>query len=384
MQDDAPPSLRFRIADQWYRYRKAALWVVRDAWSTFPLLMSSALALNAIYLILQFGALGILAGYIHALELGHPVTIAGLELPPIRSSPTILIVVAAFCLVMLLVAFLAYYAAESRMLRVWTLYEERCTARAIFLIAAQGDHPEAKSWQPHFRRLTGSDARYCGLVTRISLRLFTPLATWIGTFGMLIYLDYRLTVTLAGLVLVAVPLLYRTNLRGASHTKAIEKRAKQAALAKQRATNRLVDKLLSGASVDAQIRSQVDLKGIRPYLNAQAGKRLTMEESRLITSSLMGVSIFAILLQKGGQILTTGSGWAELAAYFVILRISLNALTGSAKLFANINRYYPHFSRYISFVQQMEVLVERDLPHPLRLRGPTRGDFDDDEDEDGA
>jgi len=379
-----PASLPARIAGQWSRYRKAAAWIFRDAWSSFPRQMAGVLALNGLYLAFQLGAVGLLARYLHALESGKPIVLAGLELPAARESSLVLVAVAGLCLLMFFAAFGALFAAESLMLRVWALYEEKCAARAIFLIAAQGGHPRAEPWRESFRKLIGSDARYCGLVTRISLRLFAPVATWAATFGALVYLDAGLTLTLMALVLACLPVLYRINLRGASHTMAIERRAKKAAETKRRAVDGMADRIRDGARPGPALLREVDLKGVRPHLDAQIGKRRTMEESRLVTSTLMGVAIFAILLQKGGQILSTGGGWAQLAAYLVILRINLNALTGSARLFSSINRYYPHFSRYIAFVRHMESLLPQEPAHPFRLSRSSEGAAEDDDDDDDA
>src|SRR5690606_11552845 len=86
-----------------------------------------------------------------------------------------------------------------------------------------GNHAALSEWRDSYTRLVSVDARYCGTIARLALRAFLPLASGAVTLGILVYIDINLTASLAILVLLATPWLYKVSIRGSSHTRMLER-----------------------------------------------------------------------------------------------------------------------------------------------------------------
>jgi len=356
------------ITSQVRRYFLFIHWLGRDALLRFKRTTIWALALSGLYLLFQLLALGLLSKYLHAVESGKEIRIADFIIVADKQSTALLLGTAAGCMILFFLSFVAKYYSETHMLRMWARYEGFCVERAVFLMGAYGGHPDNKPWRRQMKNLLNGDPRCCGLISRIALRLFTPAATWLATFAVLVYLDRVLTLVLVALVILCVPILYLASVRGASYAHRLEDILGPTRMAKRQKLREIVTKASDPASwseLRAAGQSQAASEPVRVHLHTQFLRRRSIEESRVVTGVLMGISIFAILLLKGGEIIQSGTGWAQLIAYLIILRINLNHITQAARLVASINRFYPLASRYMRFVLHMEGLARAGQAFPL-------------------
>jgi hypothetical protein len=78
----------------------------------------------------------------------------------------------------------------------------------------------------------------------------------------------------------------------------------------------------------------------------------------------MAVAIFALLFQKGTELLQMNTGWGQLTTYLLVLRLCLNNFTQITGLLASFNRIYPQMFRFISFERAASLLVERGVVAP--------------------
>lgn len=314
-----------------------------------PGLTASCLIFMALALCFKLGSLLLLSRYVHLLETGAQLTLMGYTLPPARQSLEVLLAVAGACLTMFCTGSLMHYAAEIRLLRLAVLFEEKCVSRGISLLGSVGGHSDLAGWRPNASRLISTDARFSGTIARLVLKLFLPIATGSATLAMLVYLDPVLTSTIFVIVVASIPLIYRANLRGAGHSVMLERHTPQANVRKRALIHQIADQAVentTGVDVDAAFQ----VGALRASLDAYQGRLRATEESTLVTALVMGITIFAILLQKGGTIMETGTGWGALAAYLLLLRVCLGSMAQFANILTAVNRLYPQLSRYMSFV----------------------------------
>lgn len=340
-------------------------WLWLSAYRKFSPVSATASLMMFTSLALKLGALGLLSRYIHLLETNRGLHLLGHTIENPRSSYVLLVFAAGISLLMFLGASAAGYLAERAMLRLSASCEEDCAKFAIYFIGRYGGHPDLGPWKGHFNRLIGGDARLCGTVARLVLRCLLPLVSAILTLGILVYLDWTLTATLMALVLCAVPLLYRINVRGASFSRIMERHASEANVEKRR-----LIKATATASADAQLSILDSLdssfsKGVlRVGLDSYVGRLRVTAESAWITSSVMAFSVFVILIQKGSGLMNAAAGWTHLAAYLLMLRLCMSNLTQLMSLLAAINRLYPQFARYVAFSVTVRKLEATSAPIP--------------------
>ena len=114
---------------------------------------------------------------------------------------------------------------------------------------------------------------------------------------------------------------------------------------------------------------------IAEHLDAFIGRLRAGSESEFLTNLLMALGLTVILAMKGAELLSSGQGWGELAAYIVALRFNLQSTTQASKILTNINRFYPQVARHVHFVQSMQGLPIA----PLAMGSQSDDPEDDDE-----
>lgn len=380
----ASSTTRAKIYAQIGRYQRAWRWLSSDAYGRYKSLTVSATFLMFAGLALRLGALGLLTRYIHILELGRPLHFLSITVADPQRSYELLLAIAGGTLILFLGACFTQYMSEIQMLRMSVLYEEHCAKRAIFGIGRYGHHPAVEEWRSKLRYLLSIDARFCGTIARLGLKLLLPLVAIGVTFSILIRLEPALTLSLAVLVLLAAPILYRASVRGANHSRILERNTFLANAEKRRLIT-VTAGSLDTASHNELLNKEFRKGSLRAALDAYLGRLRTTIESTFITSVLMAFAIFLLLLQQGASLLERGSGWGQLATYLIILRLFLSYLTQAAALLASINRTYPQLSRYMSFSRCIAHLVESGAPHApasseiwRKMRGNNTTEVDDD------
>lgn len=358
-----------RILAQISRYQVAMRWLWANAYRPFGLLSLRATILMFIALACRLGALGFLARYIHLLETNRTVQVLAYEIPDPRSSYVLLLVAASIALLLFLGSCISSYFSDITMLRLSALNEERCGKRAIAIFGTYGNHPGMAPWRLHYIRLVGGDARVCGVVARLALRSLQPMVFVLVTLAILVYLDWALTLELMLLALFAVPFIYRVNVRGATLSRAMEKQVSQAIVEKRNLIKSTAETVAAGKSPVPELEARYADGVLRTALDLYIGRLRVTVESALIMASLMAVAVFVILIQKGGHLMSATSGWTQLAAYLIILRLCMSNLTGLMHLAASVNRLYPQFARYVAFsmtAQEVEATGET-APAPTDL-----------------
>ncbi|TFL14852.1 hypothetical protein CSC67_05770 [Pusillimonas caeni] len=365
-----------RIFSQAQRYQVAMRWLWLEIYRNYKKLPIICSILMLLALGLKLGALLLLSKYVHLLDLGHQVDIFSWHIENPRRSYPLLAASATLSLLFFLGSCISTYYAEINMLRLSVLYEEHCIRRAVTIISTVGNHPKLREWRNNFSRLVSTDPRHCGTIARLVLRSFSPLASGFATLGILMYIDFELTITLALLVLLATPWLYRVSIRGSAQTRALERYATRSIQEKREwIINRA--KSTNDTSIESSLGKPFEATAIGKTLNAYLGRLKATAESMLITSTVMAFAIFVILLQKGSQLLYGATGWGQLATYLIVLRICLGNLTQLMALFTSLNRFYLHLYRFMTFSVAGIALVDAgelapatpDIWRPITAKG---------------
>lgn len=343
--------LRERVAS----YRTVVAWFARDAYGRFRGRVLLIVALGLLSMGGLVGALGVVFFYIDALEDGATLAYGPIALTP-RESPALLAAAAAVALSLFAGSFIFRYMANLQALAIGRLYEEHCARRAIALIGTYGGRPEARAWADKAANLFQGDSRYCGRVARITVNMILPVIAFVTTFTVLMVLDPLLTLIIIVLLAAALPFLYVVNVRGARHSKAMERHAKGAGARKRELLTASAE---TGEPLDAEsprMRNAFAKGPIARHLDAYVGRLRASRNSELVTNIVMGIGIAVILGTKGSQILASGQGWSELAVYMIALRFNLTSVTQASKTLTSVNRFYPQVARYFRFVRDMENL----------------------------
>jgi len=369
--------------EQVKRYQKALRWLVRDVYGRYARLSISATLLMFLGLVLKLAALGLLSKYLHLLETGQPFRYMEFVVNQPASSYEFLVGVAAVVSVMFLIACVSQYLSELKMLRLGVIYEERCLRRAIVGIGRYGGHPRVAQWRPAFKYLLTSDPRFSGTVARLGLKLLLPAVTGLTTFALLIYLAPFLTLSLAGLVMLAIPLLFRASLRGASQSRNLERHTPLANSEKRRLIDAVagleVNNSLPGSILESPFRNG----SVRRALDAYMGRLRASLDSTLITSALMAIAVFLLLIQQGSDLLNEGVGWGQFATYLIVLRLCLGSFTQGAGILAGINRLYPQMSRFMNFCIEVDRLEKAGEPYAPAARSTWSNVRSNDDQKDG-
>lgn len=350
------------------RYHKIIGWLASDIKGLYGrLALKIAVAFSA-SLAFKFLALLILSRYIHLVQSTPQRVLSIGEFSIVVESQEFLAVAAVSCLLVFIGSFAVKYWGEVALLRLMADYEIFCARRAASDIARYGGDDRLKPWRPSFLNIISNDARYCGLVARIGIRLLMPAGTVLIAMAALFYIDARLTTLLFFLMALCIPPLYKINIRGAKSSHLFERQNREATRAKKTAIREITAALSNGYQGDAKaiIAAKLDAHPIGAAMESYMSRLRSTEESSFLLGLLMGVAIVAILLFKGFQVLEAGQGWALIAIYFVVLRLCLGALMQAANMLTAINRMYPQLSRYQSFIEQARIVSQdTDIAPPI-------------------
>jgi hypothetical protein len=337
------------------RYRTVAAWFWRDAYRRFKFKASAILLYNVLSIGFLLGALGSVFFYIRALEKGEPIYFLGYTVLP-RESVELLIFVSIAAFFLFMLSFGVRFVGRLQALALGRSYEEFCSKRAIVLLANHGGHPDAAPWVEKAGQAFQGDPRYCGRVARIAVSIVLPVMTFLGTFVLLVVLDAAMTLVILALMLVALPVLYAINLKGARHSVAMEKLATPAGQAKRGLVS-IPAKRGGLLEPDSPEVEDAFARGpIARYSYAYVGRLRARDNSEFLTNSLMALGLTVILTIKGVELLYSGEGWSELVAYIMAVRFNLQSMTQASKILTGINRFYPQVARHHRFVHTLEGL----------------------------
>ncbi len=323
----------------------------------------------------QIGALALVLQYASSLEHGKTVIVPLLGWSyEVRSSTTILAATALGVLTLLLLsAVLAYVGGRSRtMLR--RRYEVFASKRALQQLSASN-----LVWTPADRdcaalgditKIVRRDTRYAGRVAVALAGGIVPLLVFFVCLAVVVWMDWSLTLVFLSFMFVAAFFLYRTSVKAAQASKAMENSSTEAGKVFRDVVRRI---LLAEPPLTEDlewIEQKAFQQGpVRDNFLAYGRRLMSIVEATFVTNCLFAVAIFLLMAVYGTRVLLGTEAWDALVIYFVALRYCLINLRGLGQRITGINRFYPQLRRYFDFIRTTRrVSVDEETPSRLVLQ----------------
>ncbi|MCA9366406.1 ABC transporter ATP-binding protein [Candidatus Kaiserbacteria bacterium] len=325
-----------------------SLW--REKSLTVAVLVSSVMGVG--FQIAVFGLVVIYAGHFAS---GESISLVGYSIDP-RTSLELLAGGSLAVVLLLSFSALFIYYSQCTILRMSREYEEFCTKRVFQLLGQKGSldfrSVSGEEGEPNLFRLVKADSRFAGRVLRMLLPLIVPGIKLIVSIVVLVYLEGRLSIIVAGLGAVLFFYQYRVSRLGAQYSIRFEQLAPAATAEYKMLVQHCKHTL--GVVVTAETAGELFSKGpVRKQLDAYVGRLRAVENSKLVSGLFTAVVIGIILLVMGGSIIREGAGWDRLLVYVVALRFAMVSLQTVFSTITSINRFYPQVRRYFAFVRSM-------------------------------
>jgi ABC-type multidrug transport system fused ATPase/permease subunit len=221
---------------------------------------------------------------------------------------------------------------------------------------------------------------------RYLMMMIFPVGSLVGSAGLMLYLDARLSAIVFALGCAMGAVMHRINVAAAGASRVWERHG--AALAGER--RRLVRQALEVSTPldhgDPALDEFFSRGAGRRYFDAFFRRHLMSVRTRLAVNVLLAVSMFALVFAAGRMLLAGSANWSGLVAYVAVLMMFVASLRHLSGILAQLSRLYPPIRRYVDFVRAAEAASG---PEALRaLAGPgyvaeASLDEDDEDDEDG-
>jgi hypothetical protein len=214
------------------------------------------------------------------------------------------------------------------------------------------------------------------MVVRELAQLLPTFASFLAVSAALLWLDFWLTTTLAGLALLAVLAQYPANHRVASASRVLES-SRRAAGHRYRALFRRLHRDPMPLTPRGAILDQLFRSGqVRANIDSFTARATEAEQaalvSRISSSLLLGVAL--ILL--GIDIVQGERTWASVAVYAAAVRFALSDFVSVCKLASGVTKYHQQILYHRAFVVDAAPCLgaaqdeAEDVSWPLTLRVP--------------
>jgi len=330
------------IQDSVFRYRSEAI---------------KTIAAGIIGLLFQICAIWMIISFIRALNRDVIFHIAFIRID-LKSIAYLPLWVSLLFVFMLLSSLLIYYS-EHLQIELACKYEAFCSKRVYAAVA----YKSGKRSENLFRnnediqtllKIAGTDARTCGRVIRMLLKLVRPALTFSIALIVLVCIDFKLTVVVLIEIEISLIFQYKNNLKGGYFSHRMENHARGASLEKRH----ILEKALQTGSLDEVFFSEVQdsyRRGeIKKNLEGYKGRYQTLEEVSLINNTLLSVLFCTVAIILGIDVMVNNYRIENIVLYVMALRYCLNHLRSLLTITVRINQYYYSFARYLGFLKYLK------------------------------
>ena len=360
-------------------YARTGGWLIADffriaRWRVLPVILCGAAHIG-----LKFAAMGVIYLCVRALSEDAPVAVPGLDLPSPKSPEFVLLSVGVGVALLIATAFFRYQVRR-RAIRLGRQYEEHCARRTIVLASRLPD-PRAGI----ANRIVGAGslsqhpgyARRCGMVVRELAQLLPTFASFVAVAAALLWMDFWLTVTLAGLAALSVLAQYPANHRVATASRVLERTARAAGRRYRSLFRRLnrdpMPLAPGGAILDQLFRSG----HVRDNIDSFTARASEAEQAALVSRISSSLLLGATLALLGIDIVQGDRTWASVAAYAAAVRFALSDFVSVCKLASGVTKYHAQITNHREFVidalpcvHELEGEVQ-DVSWPITFRLPS-------------
>lgn len=349
------------IAKQTQRYREFCLWFFKDFFLRYRGRVARITTQNFIGLGSLAVAMFISYLYLKTMERGADLPVFGWVITP-RQSFSLMAFFAGAILALTLLSAVWTGRAKIDAISLAREYADFCTQRAIVAlgeianIIVQAPGKEfGRAWA---HQIAMRDAYACEIIARIGLNGLLPVGAVIVAGVSLLVIEVALSAIVFLLLSAAAWHLYRASVQGAGHRKVSERKGRASAIERRRLLERLSYIAAPIRREDRELQFVFQQGATKGWGDAMEAQRQVLEQATLVSNVAIAITVFLILMVKGGGILRDEGDWSTLFAYLIVLRIFTTNFAKSARLVTNINRFYPSVSRFARFVDQARSEVE--------------------------
>jgi hypothetical protein len=333
-------------------YIQTGGWLIGDffritRWKVLPVILC-----GAAYIGLKFAAMGVIYLCVQALSEDRPITLPGMDgLAP--KSPEFVLVSVGIGVALLIATAFFRYQVRRRGIDLGRQHEEYC-ARRIIMLASRLPDPRAEV----ANRIIGAGsltqypgyARRSGIVVRQLAQLLPTFASFVAVSAALLWMDFWLTTTLAGLALLAVLAQYPANHRVASASRVLES-TRRAAGHRYRALFRRLNRDPMPLAPSGGILDQLFRSGhVRDNIDSFTARATEAEQAVLVSRISSSLLLGAALVLLGIDIVQGERTWASVAVYAAAVRFALSDFVSVCKLASGVTKYHAEITNHREFV----------------------------------
>ena len=349
------------VWDRATRYQLVARWIFSDSIWRFRWKASTYLTVSGVSLALQAFALALFLQYARSFESTGTIEIFGFLVGSSGSYLVLVAVIGLGGLIIVTSSFMRIYA-ERGFTGLGQQYAVYCAERIMVLVSStlHGLHTSHEPLdQSEVRKLAiGSSQISARALTGIIRTL--PMAAGFFVFsGFLLYLDVVLTLIIFAVVSVSLGVFYMLSIHSAGLMRVREEKKRIMAASYSSLTDLLRQAscpLESGHPLFVQnFRNGAFGRYFTQFLRAQV---LSSQSAHIGTITQAAVLVI-IGLVKGGEIISSRTGFGDLAVFLVTGRLAMTSLLGVTGSLVMINRFYPMISNHLSVVKRLQSLRTR-------------------------
>lgn len=336
-----------RNAKSLQRYFAVIKWIVTDSVLRFRRKSIFAVSSGIAGVILQMVALAIAVIYVNLLESSSTIRWFDYTILP-RTSIWLLFIFFVVILAVLLLSSTLIYYSRKEIIRLRIAYEKFCVHRIVSMVkqgnAFSSSHAVTKFDITNFLKLINIDSNYCGKALQTLLNIIRPLLTLILAFIVLLYMDWKLTLSLIALTMIFFMLQYKIGLAAASYSTLMEQFAPKNSQEKK---NLLLElKMSQDGKNDMWLEEKLNTDTIKKYYSAYEFRLSSVEKSSLIGNIFFAICVAFILFYLVGSAILYDRDWAGILLILLALRYGLVSLNQFSRTTTSLNQLYPQFNRY--------------------------------------
>ena len=354
------------------QYVKLILWLLKDSVLRLKKSIILVLVLSKVSVLTQAATFILIILYIRKLSVGeHSISILDehrILLYP-QSSNYYIYIVAVVIFTLIVLSEIGMYVSRRNTLNLDRRYNEICSRRVIENVSSEKIFSKDVIQQSLLSknvilRAGMKDSRCCGIVLRKLLDSIIPMLTVFFAFGILIYLNWKLTLLVLLFLCVYIILQASVSRKAAHYATTCEQISP---IARRKFAEWI--QYYQYASLPAPFSSSAldDLyhKGpLKTSLDAYIGRILTISESRLVTGLFSGLIFSLVFVFMAAKKSGSSINWGVVLTYLIALRFALINLKSLFVQVTTINRMYPSVNRYFCFLRSFEKTIDHKGPVP--------------------
>jgi hypothetical protein len=338
------------------RYRQVANLILVDSVWRFRWAVIRFMFVSGISLAFMAGALGLLLEYGRLLESNDSIELIGITLEPGTSYAVLIIVMCCGGILFLCSSFMQLYA-EKGFNDLGRQYGVFCAERVVSKLSSFLHTQYAFKEQPELediRKLTVGGSQICA---RVLVGILGTMPALLGFFVysiFLVYLDITITLIIFLVMFLSSFFFYILSVQAAALMR--NRTNRKLMLANDYST--LIEYIKYATSPVERGHPTVDKAikngGFNNYFTEFFKARGVASYSAHVSTVTQAIVIIIIGMVKGGDIISSGTGYGDLAIYLVSGRLAMSSFLAVTRSLVMINRFYPTITHYFQTIAKFE------------------------------